>query len=105
VENVLSAKEVEKIKWALFRLQGDFEKLQDSEAALSADFKEQIREQLQRLFHGKAHWTRGPRYGTLAEAVGQCSFGLASGRTVPCPKWSNEWIAERQRSAISLNRL
>jgi ectoine hydroxylase-related dioxygenase (phytanoyl-CoA dioxygenase family) len=54
--------------------------------ALSADFKEQIPEQLQALFHGKAHWTRGPRYRTLEDAADQCSFALGEWADRPLPE-------------------
>tara|TARA_R110002094_G_scaffold125528_1_gene119708 strand:- start:32 stop:925 length:894 start_codon:yes stop_codon:yes gene_type:complete len=38
-----------------------------------------IPEHLKILFHGKAHWTRGPKYRTLAEPVDPRQFTLADG--------------------------
>jgi ectoine hydroxylase-related dioxygenase (phytanoyl-CoA dioxygenase family) len=43
---------------------------------ISEEFKQQIPENLQTLFHGKAHWTRAPRYRTLAEPVDDRHFPL-----------------------------
>jgi len=43
---------------------------------LSPEFIETIPENLQTLFHGKAHWTRGARYRTLAEPVDGREFRL-----------------------------
>ncbi|MFT7693889.1 MAG: hypothetical protein ACI8P2_002518, partial [Candidatus Latescibacterota bacterium] len=42
--------------------------------------------QLQALFHGKAHWTRGPRYRTLEDAADQCSFALGEWADRPLPE-------------------
>ena len=44
---------------------------------LSPEFKAQIPEHLQTLFYGKAHWTRAPKYRTLAEPVDPRKFTLA----------------------------
>lgn len=44
---------------------------------MTPGFAEQIPPHLQALFHGKAHWTRGPRYRTLAEPADGRSFTLA----------------------------
>ena len=48
------------------------------EGELSDEFKEQIPDQLNTLFHGKAHWGRGPRYRTLAESVDARAFAMES---------------------------
>lgn len=44
---------------------------------LSAEFKAQIPERLQTLFLGKAHWTREPKYRSLADPVDPRKFTLA----------------------------
>lgn len=46
---------------------------------LSPDFAAKIPEHLKTLFFGKAHWTRGPRYRTLAQPVDPRKFTLADG--------------------------
>ena len=43
---------------------------------LSEGFRDQIPDQLQTLFHGKAHWTRGPRYRRLSEEADDRVFAL-----------------------------
>ena len=43
---------------------------------MSDAFQKQIPEQLHALFHGKAHWGRGPRYRTLAEPIDDRSCAL-----------------------------
>jgi len=53
---------------------------------LSAEFEAQIPEQLQALFHGKAHWTRGPRYRALGDPVDERSFGLGEWADRPVPE-------------------
>jgi len=52
---------------------------------LSADFEEQIPEQLQTLFHGKEHWTRGPRYRELGDSVDERSFRMGEWADRPLP--------------------
>ncbi len=44
--------------------------------SLSSQFRSQIPEQLRTLLEGEAHWGRGPRYRTLAEAADERHFGL-----------------------------
>jgi hypothetical protein len=44
---------------------------------MTPEFAAQIPEHLKVLFHGKAHWTRGPRYRTLAEPADPRTFTLA----------------------------
>ncbi len=44
--------------------------------SLSSEFRSRIPEQLKTLFEGEAHWGRGPRYRTLAEAADERHFGL-----------------------------
>jgi hypothetical protein len=44
---------------------------------LTPEFQQQIPPHLQTLFNGKAHWTRAPRYRTLAEPVDSRTFTLA----------------------------
>ncbi|MCX5659904.1 MAG: phytanoyl-CoA dioxygenase family protein [Planctomycetota bacterium] len=46
------------------------------DGSLSPGFKERIPESLRPLFHGKAHWTRGPRYRRLNEPVDARPFPL-----------------------------
>jgi hypothetical protein len=46
---------------------------------LSPEFAARIPENLHTLFHGKAHWTREPRYRTLAEPVDERQFSLGNG--------------------------
>lgn len=53
---------------------------------LSADFKEQIPEALQALFHGKEHWTRGPRYRKLGEPVDERPFRMGEWADRPLPE-------------------
>ena len=53
---------------------------------LGTDFKEQIPEQLQALFHGKEHWTRGPRYRKLEDPVDARLFTLGEWADRPLPK-------------------
>ena len=48
------------------------------EGELSDGFKRQIPDQLTTLFHGKAHWGRGPRYRTLAESADARPFPLGA---------------------------
>lgn len=43
------------------------------------EFAAQIPPHLETLFHGKAHWTRGPQYRTLAEPADSRTFTLADG--------------------------
>lgn len=42
--------------------------------SLSTEFSKSIPEPLRNLFHGKAHWTRGPRYRKLNEPVDERKF-------------------------------
>jgi len=44
---------------------------------MTPEFKAQVPVHLQTLFFGKAHWTRAPRYRTLAEPVDPRTFTLA----------------------------
>jgi hypothetical protein len=44
---------------------------------MTEEFQAQIPEHMQTLFNGKAHWTRAPRYRTLAEPVDPRKFTLA----------------------------
>ena len=53
---------------------------------LSDGFRRQIPDQLKTLFHGKAHWGRGPRYRTLAEP--------ADSRHFPMGTWHNRTGSE-----------
>lgn len=46
---------------------------------LSPEFAARIPQNLQTLFHGKAHWTRAPRYRTLADPVDEREFRLGNG--------------------------
>lgn len=46
---------------------------------MTPEFKAQIPPHLETLFFGKAHWTRAPRYRTLAEPVDPRKFTLADG--------------------------
>ena len=48
-------------------------------AQMTEEFKSQIPEELKTFFLGKAHWTRGPRYRTLAEPVDPRTFTLKDG--------------------------
>ena len=52
---------------------------------LSADFKSQIPESLQALFHGKEHWTRGPRYRRLGDPVDERPFRMGEWADRPLP--------------------
>ena len=49
------------------------------EDKLLPKFEAEIPPHLEILFHGKAHWTRGPKYRTLAEPVDLRQFTLADG--------------------------
>ena len=55
---------------------------------LSTAFEKQIPDQLRVLFHGKAHWTRGPRYRKLADPVDKRAFRLG--------EWDNRPVPEKQ---------
>ena len=44
---------------------------------MTPEFQAQIPEHMQTLFFGKAHWTRAPKYRTLAEPVDPRKFALA----------------------------
>ena len=46
---------------------------------MSEDFKNSIPDNLKTFLLGKAHWTRGPRYRTLADPVDPRTFTLADG--------------------------
>ena len=48
------------------------------EGELSDAFKRQIPDQLTTLFHGKAHWRRGPRYRTLADPADSRPFPMGA---------------------------
>ena len=52
---------------------------------LSKEFKKEIPDQLQALFHGKKHWTRGPRYRELKDPVDDRQFGLGNWAERPLP--------------------
>ena len=58
----------------------------DSDRGLDPEFLQQIPSHLQTLFLGKAHWTRGPRYRTLADAVDPRPFTLADGWWPPATR-------------------
>jgi hypothetical protein len=47
--------------------------------AMSDQFKNNIPENLKTFLLGKSHWTRGPRYRTLAEPANPRRFTLADG--------------------------
>lgn len=49
------------------------------EDELKPEFAAKIPPHLQVLFQGKAHWTRGPKYRTLADPVDPRQFTLAEG--------------------------
>ena len=51
----------------------------------SEEFKEQIPEQLEVLFHGKEHWTRGPLYRKLSEGADDRVFDLGNWADRPVP--------------------
>jgi len=53
---------------------------------LSEAFKKEIPDQLKPLFHGKAHWTRGPRYRELGESVDGRPFALGDWAERPLPE-------------------
>ena len=55
---------------------------------LSEEFRDKIPEQLKTLFEGEAHWNRGPRYRSLAEAADERRFGLG--------EWADRPPAERE---------
>lgn len=44
--------------------------------SISEEFKRQIPSELETLFHGRAHWTRGPKYRTLHDPADARPFAL-----------------------------
>jgi len=52
----------------------------------SDEFRNEIPEQLKTLLEGEAHWGRGPRYRTLAEAADERHFGLGEWANRPPAK-------------------
>ena len=55
------------------------------DGTLSETFNNQIPDQLQTLFHGKAHWTRGPRYRKLGDQAEERSFRMGEWADRPPP--------------------
>ncbi len=58
------------------------------DGTLSAAFKKQIPAQLQTLFHGKAHWTRGPRYRKLGDPADERPSRMGEWADRPPPETS-----------------